>query len=121
MPLFVLQDSLCSVHAADVFPGSGRRLCSVNVKLTMRLGTATGLLTSGHSNATGFLQGPARLLHRRRQTDWSSSGEGWECRPVSFARNDQHGRGRAFSALPLVDFIEFFGQLADFLSAQSRS
>src|SRR5258706_15396928 len=76
MPLFVLQDSLCSVHAADVFPGSGRRLCSVNVKLTMRLGAATGLLTSGHSNATGFLQGPARLLHRRRQTDWSSRGGG---------------------------------------------
>ena len=37
MPLFVLQDSLCSVYAAGVFPGSGRRLCAVNVKLTMRL------------------------------------------------------------------------------------
>src|SRR4030081_2837174 len=97
MPLFVLKDSLCSVHAAGVFPGRGRRLCAVNVKLTMRLGTATGLLMSAHSDARRFSPRPARLLHRRRQTGLVVAREGAGMSPVFLAREDQHKRGRAFS------------------------
>src|ERR1700687_4166239 len=52
IPLFVVQDRLCSVHAADAFPGDRRRLCAINVKLTMRLGIGAGLLGS---NARRFL------------------------------------------------------------------
>src|ERR1700704_2033854 len=102
MPLFVLQDSLCSVHAAGVFPGSGRRLCAVNVKLTMRLGTATGLLMSVHSDARRFSPRPARLLHRRRQTGLVVARGAVGMSPVFLAREDQHKRGRAFSELSFL-------------------
>src|SRR6478609_851618 len=36
-PLFVVQDRLCSVHAADAFWPLRWRLCVINVKLTTRL------------------------------------------------------------------------------------
>src|SRR5665647_1562440 len=43
IPLSVLQEVLCSVHAADAFPGRQQRLCVVKVKLTNALGMAARL------------------------------------------------------------------------------
>src|ERR1019366_8900014 len=57
VPLFVLQDRLCSVHAAVAFAGGWRRLCAVNVKLTMRLAIGAGLLGSAHSRSRRFSPG----------------------------------------------------------------
>src|SRR5258708_39835969 len=62
IPLFVLQDRLCSVHAAGAFPGGRRRLYAVNVKLTMRLGIGPGLLMSAHSSARRFSPGAGEVV-----------------------------------------------------------
>src|SRR3979411_3214843 len=105
MPLFVLQDRLCSVHAAGVFPGSGRRLCAVNVKLTMRLGTATGLLMSAQSDARRFSPRPARLLHRRRQTGLVVAREGWGCRPFSLREKISTNEGGLSQSPPFCLLI----------------
>ena len=43
IPFSVLQDGLCSVHAADAFPHPQERLCVVKVKLTNALGIAARL------------------------------------------------------------------------------
>src|SRR3979411_93971 len=42
LPWFVLQDRLCSVHAAGALPRDWRRLCAVKVKLTMTLALEGG-------------------------------------------------------------------------------
>src|ERR1035437_1032881 len=68
IPLFVLQDRLCSVHAAGAFAGSWRCLCAVNVKLTMQLGIGAGLLVSAHSYSRVFSRGRRALLDRVVQT-----------------------------------------------------
>src|ERR1700736_2414072 len=54
IPRFVLQERHCSVHAADGFPLVWRRLCAVNVKLTMRLGIGGRLLMSRSGGARRF-------------------------------------------------------------------
>jgi hypothetical protein len=43
IPFSVLQEGLCSVHAADAFPHPRQRLCVVKVKLTNALGIAARL------------------------------------------------------------------------------
>src|SRR5450759_2742274 len=62
IPRFVLQDRLCSVHAADTFAGVWRRLCAVNVKLTMRLVIGASLLVSAHSSLRRFAPGAGEVL-----------------------------------------------------------
>jgi hypothetical protein len=57
IPLVVVQDRLCSVHAAEAFCGGGPRLCVVNVKLTMGLAIGAGLLVSAHSIPRRFSPG----------------------------------------------------------------
>src|ERR1035437_9045770 len=81
IPLFVLQDRLCSVHAAGAFAGSRPRLCAVNVKLTMQLGIGAGLLVSAHSNSRVFSRGRRVLLHRVVQTGLVVARGGVGCRP----------------------------------------
>src|SRR5258708_8671684 len=84
IPRFVLQERQCSVHAAGGFLPLWRRLCAVNVKLTMRLGIGGRLLVSAQWKRSPVVsKWPVRLLHRRRQTVWSARGEGWGCRPGS--------------------------------------
>jgi hypothetical protein len=107
MPLFVLQDRLCSVHAAGAFPGGWRRLFAVNVKLTMRLGIGAGLLMSARSMLADPSKGSARLLHRWRQTGLIVTRGGVGMSPVFPAREDQHKRGEGF----LRAFPFFFGVL----------
>jgi hypothetical protein len=53
--LIVLQDGLCSVHAAEALSGRRRRLCAVKVKLTNALGLGAALLVFAHSISTAFL------------------------------------------------------------------
>src|SRR2546430_14326970 len=43
-PWFVLQDRLCSVHAAGALPLGWRRLCAFKVKLPMTWAREAGLL-----------------------------------------------------------------------------
>src|SRR5450756_13179 len=57
IPRIVLQDRLCSVHAAAAFLPPGPRLCAVNVKLTMRLAIGASLLVSAHSSLPVFSRG----------------------------------------------------------------
>src|SRR5205085_1646747 len=47
-PAIVVQEGLCSVHAAAVFCGVRGRLCAVKVKLTMWLAAKALLLQSAH-------------------------------------------------------------------------
>jgi hypothetical protein len=112
IPRIVLQDRLCSVHAGAAFSLLRPRLCAVNVKLTMGLGIGASLLVSAHSSACpGLLQGPARLLHRRCQTVWSSRGEGWGCNPFSLRgkiSTDQGGLSQSppfFVACPALRYV----------------
>src|SRR5207302_10552544 len=57
VPLFVVQDRLCSVHAADAIWLRQRRLCVINVKLTMRLVIAARPAWGGtHRIAPDYLQ-----------------------------------------------------------------
>ena len=62
VPLIVLQDRRCSVHAADAFWRGRGRLCAVKVKLTMRLGIAARLLVSAHSILAGFPPGSGEVV-----------------------------------------------------------
>src|SRR3982074_249893 len=57
IPLVVVQDRLCSVHAAEAFCGRGPRLCVVNVKLTIGLAIRAGLLGYAHSKPRWFSPG----------------------------------------------------------------
>jgi hypothetical protein len=63
IPFSVLQEGLCSVHAAGAVPQVWRRLCVVKVKLTIALGIGAGL-TSVHP-----FQGFAGLLKGAREVD----------------------------------------------------
>ena len=73
IPLIVVQDRLCSVHAAEAFCGGGPRLCVVNVKLTIGLANGAGLLGSAHSITSpvfsragaGVTQGEVKQFGRR--------------------------------------------------------
>ena len=61
IPRFVVQDRLCSVHAAAAFrPLTG--LCGVNVKLTMRLAIGAGLLGSAHCIPRRFSPGAGEVV-----------------------------------------------------------
>src|SRR6202048_1587731 len=66
IPLAVVQDRLCSVHAAEAFCGRGPRLCVVNLKLTIRLAIGAGLLVSAHWIPRRFSPGAGAALHRVR-------------------------------------------------------
>src|SRR5229473_5149678 len=97
IPLIVLQDRLCSVHAAEALSGDWRRLCDVKVKLTKGLAVGAGLLGSAHSIARRFSAGSGEIVTQAASSKvWSSRGKGG-CHPLTLARKDQHGRGRAFS------------------------
>jgi hypothetical protein len=61
-PFSVLQDRLCSVHAADALSRGGRRLCAVNVKLTMQLGIGVRLLVSARSGSRRFAPGAGEVV-----------------------------------------------------------
>jgi len=103
------------------FRPPGERLCVVKVKLTNALGIATrpdSVVVFEYF--AGFLPVTARLRHRRRQTVWSSRGEGWGCHPDRRDK-DQHRRGRASSEPSLVGFIDLFDQLGLFLPGIIRS
>src|ERR1700682_359630 len=101
IPRIVLQDRLCSVHAGAAFSLLRPRLCAVNVKLTMGLGIGASLLVSAHSSACpGLLQGPARLLHRRCQTVWSSRGRGGDVTRFRCAGRSARTREGFLRALP---------------------
>src|SRR5271169_2575308 len=86
IPLVVLQDWLCSVHAAAAFSHRPRRLCVVNLKLTMRFGIGSRAASVFASTPPGFLTGRARVLHGVVQEVGPLRGRGWGCCPVSFAR-----------------------------------
>src|SRR3974390_927983 len=85
IPFSVLQERLCSVHAAGAVPRVWPRLYAVKVKLTITLGPGARLASVHplHSKASPvFRRMPAKLIHRRRQTVWSSRGEGWGISPA---------------------------------------
>jgi hypothetical protein len=73
IPLIVVQDRLCSVHAAEAFCGGGPRLCVVNVKLTIGLAIGAALLGYAHSiprrfspgAGAGVTQGEVKQFGRR--------------------------------------------------------
>ena len=101
IPLFVVQDRLCSVHAEGGFCAAGRRLCAVNVKLTMRLALGAVLLGSAHSIPRPvFSRGRRGCLHGWRQTVWSSCGEGWGCNPFPCVQGQRGQREGFLRALP---------------------
>jgi hypothetical protein len=56
IPFVVLQEGLCSVHAADALSTGRRRLCAVKVKLTIRVPIGASLIVSARSTLAGFLQ-----------------------------------------------------------------
>jgi hypothetical protein len=97
IPLVVLQDRLCSVHAAEALSGDWRRLCDVKVKLTKRLAVGAGLLGSAHSIARRFSKGSGEIVTQGGvKQSLVVAREGWMS-PLTLARKDQHRRGRAFS------------------------
>ena len=79
VPWLLCRTGSCSVHAGARFRPVWQRLCSVNVKLTMRLAIEAelALLSARIPVRAGCLQGPATGVHRWRQTVWSLRGEGW--------------------------------------------
>src|SRR5471032_1515795 len=96
IPRIVLQDRLCSVHAAAAFLPPRPRLCAVNVKLTMSLAIGAGLLVSAHSVARRFSPGAGAVATRAVSNSLVVARGGVGMYPGP-ARQDQHGRGRAFS------------------------
>ena len=103
LPISVVQERRCSVHAEAAFWPVCRRLCVVNVKLTMRLALArTPARVQRIPVHAGYLQGPARHVHRWRQTVWSSRGEGWGCFLVPRRARQGHPKTRegVLSTLP---------------------
>jgi hypothetical protein len=118
IPFSVLQEALCSVHAAGAVPRPWRRLCAVKVKLTIALGIGAGLAS------VRPLQGFAGLLKDAREVDTQAAsnslvvargGVGMSAR--ARREQDQQGRGRAFSEPSLVDSIDVLDLLAGFLPA----
>src|SRR5882757_10418550 len=92
IPKVVVQDRQCSVHAAAVSPRGCPRLCVVKVKLTMSLALSREPVELRRQAAPDLFRFPAGSSHRRRQTEWSSCGEGWGQSP-DLARNDRHYQG----------------------------
>src|ERR1700732_2612895 len=77
IPRFVLQERHCSVHAADGFPLVWRRLCAVNVKLTMRLGIGGRLLMSAQwRRSPVFSKGRRGWYTGGVKQVWSARGRG---------------------------------------------
>ena len=90
-PVVVVQDRLCTVHAAAGIPGKLRRLCCVKVNLTMGLAGPGDLNKVAITPARMLFQvAPALRLHRWRQTVWSSRGGVGMSHP---ARKDQQLKG----------------------------
>ena len=100
-PFSVVQDRLCSVHAAHGFSDSRPRLCAVKVKLTMRLAGRARLLQSERFRASQvFFRFRRGALHRQRQTSLIVAGTGRDViRPISGAQ-DQQAREGFLRALP---------------------
>src|SRR3984893_7365703 len=102
LPCLFCKTGFAASMPEGAFRGGRRRHCAVNVKLTMRLEIAAGLLMSAISDARRFLQGSAKLLCRRRQTGLVVARGGGGMSPGFLVREDQHGRGRASQALPAI-------------------
>ncbi len=81
LPFVVLQDGLCSVHAAQALSGDRRRLCDVKVKLTTWLAIGAGLLLSAHSIARWPVRRGEVITRGGVKQVWSSRGEGWDVTP----------------------------------------
>jgi hypothetical protein len=56
IPLFVVQEGLCSVHAEAAFAPDLRRFCCVNVKLTIGLAGEPRLIVSARITSPVLLQ-----------------------------------------------------------------
>jgi hypothetical protein len=64
---------------------------------------------SAHSNASPvFLKVPARLLHRRCQTVWSSRGEAWGFRPEPGAEKISTDEGGLSQSPPSLILLSVF-------------
>jgi hypothetical protein len=74
----------------------GRRLCAVNVKLTMRLGIGAGLLLSARSVFRRFSPRAGAVVTQAASDSLVVVRGGWNVTRF-LAREDQHGPGRAFS------------------------
>ena len=99
-PWFVVQDGLCSVHAADAIWPLRRRLCVVNVKLTTQLGdrgaacvewNASGQRRLISSDRRGWYTGGVKQFGHR-------AGRGGDVIPAPQGAKRSARQGRAFSA-----------------------
>lgn len=98
IPFSVLQEVLCSVHAAGAVPQLWRRLCAVKVKLTIALGIGARLARVRSLECfAGFLKGSREVATRAASNSLViARGRGGDA-PRARRGKDQHRRGRAFS------------------------
>jgi hypothetical protein len=108
IPFSVLQEGLCSVHAAVAVPRVWRRLCAVKVKLTIALGIGAALDSLRPLQGfAGFLEGSREVDTQARQTVWSSRGKGGDA-PGPGASKISTNEGGLSQSPPFVVFIDVF-------------
>lgn len=92
IPLTVVQEGSCSVHAEAALARGLRRICCVNVKLTIGLAGEAGLLVCSRSISRRSCRScsrlPARRYYRRCQTESDRRAQRVEGSP------DPYGRGK---------------------------
>src|SRR5258705_10867681 len=114
MPLFVLQDRLCSVHAAGAFPGGWRRLSAVNVKLTMRLGIGAGLLMAARSDARRSFQGVGEVVTEVASNRFGGrAGRGGDVARFPCARRSAQTREGFLRARPFFFGVPLLATIPD--------